>query len=77
MDEFSQQNKELQKTIDSLHKKFKKQGLNSQQIEFKMLQLDVDFLLHSFMNGTLLHQASIKKRLEFYTRTLKMWHSTV
>ena len=76
MDEFKQQNQELYKAKDALRKKFKKQGLTKQQIEIKMMQLDIDFLLHSYVNGILLQKSSTKKRLEFYIKTLKMYHDT-
>ena len=76
MDELKPQNQELYKAKAALRKKFKKQGLTKQQIEIKMMQLDIDFLLHSYVNGILLQKSSTKKRLEFYIKTLKMYHDT-
>ena len=73
MDEFQKQNEELIKAKDALRKKFKKQSLTKQQIEIKLMQLDIDFLLHSYVNGLFLQKSSTKKRLEFYIKTLKMY----
>ncbi|GEM_PF-4402829 len=74
MDEFEKENKELNAVEKNLHKKFKDQGLNKQQIEFKMMQLDVEFLIHVYVNGDSKDTAAaIKKRLKFYTDTLKMF----
>ncbi len=73
MDEFEKENKELHAVERDLHKKFKNKGLTKQQIEFKMMQLDVEFLIHVYVNGDSKDNiASIKKRLRFYTDTLKM-----
>jgi hypothetical protein len=76
MDEFKKENKELIKVKDALEKKFKSQGLNKQQIEIKMMQLDVEFLIHAYVNGVPekgLDLKSVKNRLQFYIDILSKY----
>lgn len=61
--------KEIPIVKDKLRAKFKRKGLNKDQIEIKMNSLDCEFCTHAFVNGIKL--SSTKERLKFYLDFLK------
>ena len=68
--EFKEENKKLLEAKNKLRKKFEKDGLNKEQIDKKLTKIDVDFLLHSFVNNTL-KNATTEERLKFYIKYLE------
>lgn len=71
MDIFEAENKKIRKIKQELRKKLRKKGLSEQQIDIKMIEMDVEFLRHVFLNGTIIKDNTIKGRLKFYTGALK------
>ena len=67
--------KENKRVIDAknkLREKFTRKEMADEQIDLKLISLDVDFLLHSFVNGYFQKKMTIKEKLEFYIKYLEM-----
>lgn len=62
----------LKKVKDQLRGKFRKLGINEEQIQIKMNALDNEFLIHAFVNGKLVKEATTEERLDFYIRFLEL-----
>ena len=70
---FEAENKKIKKIKSDLRNKFKKQGLTKDQINVKLIELNVNFLLHAYINGAMLKDEEIKDRLKLYIKTLNMF----
>lgn len=64
--------KELLQVKNSLRGKYKKQGLNKDQIQTAMNTLDCEFSTHIFVNNKCCKKTSTQQRLKFYIDFLKM-----
>lgn len=65
-------NKELQEVKKDLISKFKKKGLDDNEIQVNMDSVDTEFLIHVFVNGKFLTESDTEERLGFYKRFLEL-----
>lgn len=66
---------EKNKIIESIKSKFKSnfsnKGLTQMEIDIKMLEIDVSFLLHVQINDAFSNMPNIKNRLDLYIQFLE------
>ena len=64
--------KEVLNAKNALRIKYKKQGLNKDQMQIALNSLDCEFSTHSFVNKKCCNKSNTKERLKFYVDFLKM-----
>jgi len=57
---------------EKLKEKFKKQGLNDDQIEIKMNSIDLEFFRHLWINGKDFTKNDKEARIKFYLDFLEL-----
>lgn len=64
--------KRFREVKKKLTNKFKKKGLNKDQIKIEFNSIDTEFLTHAFVNGKFLKESTNTERLDFYVRFLEL-----
>ena len=70
------ENQKIAEIKEKIKAKLKEKGLDKDKIDQKMIALDVEFLKHSLINGTMENMKSIEERLDFYIKILEMYLET-